>query len=207
MTGPYLRYIESVFSDTLCNAVNKVAQDNATVREALAEMEGKKLCITLTNVRYSYALTAIDGVLLGDDAADVAPDLTVAGRLEDFLKVLASRNLDPTQLQDIEIDGDVKLAQRLFQIFSRVEFDWEEEIARRFGDVPARRIGNVVRWSRDNVIGPQSRLAGKIRDYAQNEAFLVPSRDRVRKFMDDVDTLKADVDRMGKRIQRLKDKR
>ncbi len=207
MTGPYLRYIESVFADTLCNAVNKVAQDNAAVREALAELEGKKLRIQLTNVQYAYGLTAVDGVLRGDDAADAEADLTVCGRLEDFLKVLASRNLDPAQLQGIDIDGDVRLAQRLLQIFSRAEFDWEEEIARRFGDVAARRIGNFFRWSQDNMIGPQSRLAGKIRDYAQNEAFLVPSRERVRKFMDDVDTLKADADRLGQRIQRLKDKR
>ena len=206
MVNPYARYIENFFSDSLCRAINQVADTNSTVREALNEFEDRTVRIEITNFGYSYTLTADDGVLLRDETAVDEPDLTVSGKFEDFLKVLASRNFSMAEVKDIDIAGDMKLAQRLFRIFSTVEFDWEEEIAKRVGDIPARRIGNFVRWGKNSVIGSESRLAKKVRSFVTEQTHMIPSRSRVEKFMDDVDTLKADVDRMGKRVQRLKDK-
>ena len=137
---------------------------------------------------------------------DVGADIVIQGTLIAVVKAVFSEDRNPAKLEGVEISGDMKLAQRLYQIFDSAEFDWEEVLAKKTGDVPARQIGNLLRWGNQNLRGTDSPLATKIRNTLVDQKQLLPTRARVEKFMDDVDTLQADLDRLEKRADRL-DKR
>ena len=205
MKNPYANYVETLFADTFCSALNDAARRNSQLQLALNEFENKTLQIEITNFQYSFALSVNDGGLIRADALENKADLTISGKLESYLKVAAKREFNPTEMEGIEFIGDMKLAQRLYQIFAGMEFDWEEEIAAKTGDIAARRVGNLIRWGKFAFGGSESPMAAKVRDVLTNETYILPPRQRVRKFMDEVDSLQADVDRLEKRVDHIDD--
>ena len=203
MPNPYTNFIGVTFSDALSASINSAVQTNPDLQESLNEFEDKLVLIQISDVRYDFALTVQDGVVSVGSEIDGDADLTIRGTIANFVKALTSGNLNPTQIENLDIVGDMKLAQRLYGIFSNTDLDWEEEAAKRVGDVPARQLGNLLRWGRQNVIGNQSPLAKKIQSVLAEETYLLPPRSRVEKFLDNVDELQASVDRLSKRTDRL----
>ena len=203
MPNPYTNFIGVKFSDALSAAINSAVQTNPGLQESLNEFEDKTVLLQISNIRHDFVLTVQDGIVSVGSEIDGNADLTVRGTLANFVKALTSGNLNPTQIENLDIVGDMKLAQRLYGIFSNTDLDWEEEAAKRVGDVPARQLGNLLRWGRQNVIGNQSPLAKKIQSVLAEETYLLPPRSRVEKFLDNVDDLQASVDRLSKRTDRL----
>ena len=203
MPNPYTNLIGVTFSDALSASINSAVQTNLGLQESLNEFEDKTVLLQISNIRHDFVLTVQDGIVSVGSEIDGNADLTVRGTLANFVKALTSGNLNPTQIENLDIVGDMKLAQRLYGIFSNTDLDWEEEAAKRVGDVPARQLGNLLRWGRQNVIGNQSPLAKKIQSVLAEETYLLPPRSRVEKFLDNVDDLQASVDRLSKRTDRL----
>jgi len=107
---------------------------------------------------------------------------------------------------ELAIEGDAALGQRLQRIFRDLDLDWEEPLARLFGDPLGHEMGRAARavfaWHRQAL----KTFGLNTADYLQEEARLLPVRDEVETFLNGVDGARADVDRLAARIQRLKDK-
>ena len=204
MINPYANFVITAFSDRLFSAISEAADSNPGVRKILEELDGRTIQFKFTDFKQSFSLRIEGDEVFQCDALDGEADLIVQGTLSAIIKAVFSENRNPSRLEGMEIFGDMKLAQRLYQIFENIDFDWEEELAKRTGDVPARHIGNLLRWGSENLIGNQSTLATKIRTSLTEEKQMLPNRNRVDKFADDVDTLQADLDRLDQRIDRLK---
>ena len=206
MLNPYANLIVNTFSDRLFAAISEAADSDEGVRTLLEELENRKVLFKFTDLNQRLGLRVRHAEVFECDLADEEADIVIQGTLIAVVKAVFSEDRNPARLEGVEISGDMKLAQRLYQIFDSVEFDWEEVLARKTGDVPARQIGNLLRWGNRNLRGADSPLATKIRNTLVDKKQLLPTRARVEKFMDDVDTLQADLDRLEKRSDRL-DKR
>lgn len=131
---------------------------------------------------------------------ETLPDVTISGTPSVFLNQLRG---GPSVSDALTIRGDIELGQRFQRAISGFAPDWEEGIARFVGDVPAHQIGRVARgvfaWSRQAL----QTLGLDTAEYLKEEALVLAKRDRVQTFLRDVDQLRADVDRLEKRIERL----
>ena len=203
MLNPYANLIITTFSDRLFAAVSDAAESDAGVREVLEELQNKKVLFEFTDLNQRFGLIVVDAVLSECDVSDEEADLVIQGSLIAVIKAVFSGNRNPARIEGVELYGDMKLAQRLYQIFDRTQFDWEEVLAKKTGDVPARHIGNLLRWGNRSLIGGDSTLATKIRTALIDQKQLLPPRTRVERFLDEVDTLQADLDRLEKRADRL----
>ncbi|MBS1235220.1 MAG: sterol-binding protein, partial [Proteobacteria bacterium] len=107
---------------------------------------------------------------------------------------------------ELDIEGDAALGQRLQRIFRNLDLDWEEPLARLFGDPLGHEIGRAARaafnWHRQAL----KTFGLNTAEYLQEELRLLPVRYEVDAFLNGVDGARADVDRLAARIQRLKDK-
>jgi len=81
--------------------------------------------------------------------------------------------------------------------------DWEEVLAQNIGDIPAHQAGRLLRGSLDWIMSTRGKLREDIGEYLQEEVRLLPSRNEIEAFMDDVSKTRSDVDRLEARIQRL----
>jgi ubiquinone biosynthesis protein UbiJ len=137
-------------------------------------------------------------------ASHAAPDVTIAGNVPLFARLLFGDNApNPSTASALEISGDIELGQRFQRILRVIEPDWEEHASRLVGDVAAHQLGRAARalraWGRHAV----QTLGQDVTEYLQEESQTLAKRARVNAFMRDVDTLRADFDRLQKRLERM----
>jgi len=104
---------------------------------------------------------------------------------------------------DMELRGDVAYAQRFHAILRALEFDWEEQLSRLVGDVAAHQIGNLARGALSWGSQAAESLSRATTDYLQEEARDLPAPAEVERFMEGVDKLRGDCDRLAARVARL----
>jgi ubiquinone biosynthesis protein UbiJ len=117
--------------------------------------------------------------------------------------LLSEHREDAVFAGTIRIDGDNRLAQTLGEVFRGLDIDWEEQLSKLLGDTLAHRLMSRARaggrWAeRSGSIARQN-----LREYLQQEAAVLPSREELTTFLAAVDTLRDDVERLAARVERL----
>jgi ubiquinone biosynthesis protein UbiJ len=103
----------------------------------------------------------------------------------------------------VRVEGDTALAQRFGTILAELDVDWEEQLSRLTGDVVAHEVGRVAGAAGDYAARGRETLEQNLREYLQEEARVLPTRLEVQEFLDAVDVLRDDVERLGARVERL----
>jgi ubiquinone biosynthesis protein UbiJ len=105
--------------------------------------------------------------------------------------------------RDIELEGDMELAQEISFIARNLDWDFEEDLSRAVGDVAAHRIAGgarvMRRWSRDAAL----RMAQGAAEYWTEESPLIASRVKVEDFVAAVSQLRDAIERLEKRVERV----
>ena len=103
----------------------------------------------------------------------------------------------------VEVQGDSQVAKAFQELLSRIDIDWEEQLSRLIGDALAYQVGTAVRefraWGRQAL----NTLLTNAAEYFQQETRDLPPSGAMATFLDGVDTLRSDTDRLEARIRRL----
>ena len=103
----------------------------------------------------------------------------------------------------VHIEGDAHLGQEFERLLGRVNPDWEEPLARAFGDIAGPKIAQALRggaaWGREAGWS----LAEQFAEYLRNEKRHLVSRAEMNEFVEEVDRLRETVDRLEARVKRL----
>lgn len=128
------------------------------------------------------------------------PDISILAPTGTLLSAALKR--DNGNLRGIEINGDAETAQQFSRLLKQADLDWEELLSRYVGDAAAHQIGNAVRdlmsWGRDAT----ERLSKDLAEYLQYESRDLPPRHEVQDFLNGVDKLRDDAERLAARLQR-----
>ena len=105
--------------------------------------------------------------------------------------------------RSLEVEGDERLAAEVMTLARHLRWDFEEDLARLFGDLAAHRLANAARafvdWQQDAA----KRLAESFADYAVEEKRFLIARPEMEDFAAEVAGLRDAVERLEKRIERL----
>jgi ubiquinone biosynthesis protein UbiJ len=104
---------------------------------------------------------------------------------------------------DMQIIGDIGLAQRFQEIMQNIEIDLEEPLSKWVGDTMAYQIGKFVRGSHRFATNAGKTLAIDISEYLRFEINMLPDDLLVEEFSKDVDLIREDVDRFEARLNKL----
>jgi len=170
----------------------------------LVRLHGRIICIEVAGFGTRlYVVPGTNGVqVFGDYAGE--PDCVLRGPPLALARIgISQRKEDQLFSGEVQISGDTHLAQELGRLIAGIEVDWEEHLSRVIGDPAAHQIGETIRaggrWGRRSA----DTLAQDLKEYLQEEGRLLPTRYEVQAFLDDVDTLRDDVERLGARIDRI----
>jgi len=132
---------------------------------------------------------------------DAVPDLDV--RVSPFLVPRLAAG-EQAAFDAIEMHGDPSLATDVAFLARHLRWDYEEDLAKVVGDIAAHRIAasarGLGRWGREATL----RMAQGAAEYWTEESPLIASRTRVKSFAHDVAELAAAVERLERRIERLR---
>ena len=157
------------------------------------------------SVRLNVALVSTSLVILENGSLAIAgetniPDATITISPSLLLRLMTK---DESARQQIRIDGDTHLATELAKVFSNVRWDFEDDLSKLVGDVPANKIGAFSRHAVTTVKETTANLAGMLSEYWQEEKPMLAKKRHIEQFNAEVDILRADVERLEKRLNKL----
>ncbi|MGZ5031717.1 MAG: ubiquinone biosynthesis accessory factor UbiJ [Usitatibacter sp.] len=185
------------FPNPSARAVNHVLRSAPLAMERLRKHAGRTAAFHLGPVALAFTVQTTGEVTNALPGA--ARDLEV--RISPFLLPrLAAR--EEAALREIEMQGDMELAQEISFLARNLTWDFEEDLSRFIGDIAAHRAVTGARallgWGRDAI----ERAAQGAAEYWTEESPLIASRVKVDAFVRDVADLRDAVERLEKRIEK-----
>lgn len=140
-----LRFIpDPVHGMLLARAFNHLLRGQGMVQR-LRELEGKTLCLAITDIDCRCRFLIQDGRLRSVDAMQA--DVTIRGQLRDFI-LLATRREDPDTLffsRRLCLEGDTATGLHFKNLLDALEFDWSAHVNDVMGPRLGKRAMHIVR--------------------------------------------------------------
>jgi ubiquinone biosynthesis protein UbiJ len=193
----------STLAAALESALDLFLKQDASRLEHCSVLTGKCIAIALTGTGITlYFLPDRDGVqVLSEYEGDV--DTLLTGTPLGFARLGIDSREDALFQGAVQIEGDTATGQQFQDIFAGSSWDWEEQLSRFTGDIIAHQTGNLVRHAQRFIRNTGKSFADNTSEYLQEEARLLPTRCEISYFLEDVDKLRTDTDRLEARVERL----
>ncbi len=187
-------------------AVNRYLRLDPDAFSAATEFAGHVVALDLRGIQESIFLHfTSDGVHL-TLSSDRRPDARVKATPRSLLRVLRTREAGKLAFNsDVIVEGDTELIYRVKGVFDRVDVDWEEELSHFVGDIAAHQMGNMYRRAGKWGEKTWDTLQQDVVEYLVEEGRLTPHKEEISAFVEAIDTLRDDADRLEQRILRLLD--
>lgn len=184
--------------------INRLISDDKDALLRMARLSGKciELCIVNKSIRI-YIWPSSSGVKL-DTTSEDRVDVTIKGSTSDMLSyVLAAKESTSSQKRNLEVIGDIGLAQEFQNIMKSIDIDWEEYLSAYTGDVLAHTLGNIFKAGAEYTAYASNKMREDISEYLMYEKRVLLSDIEVNEFISKIDVLRDDVERLKIRIDRL----
>lgn len=193
----------STLAATLESALDLYLKRDSSALKRSSKMAGKCVAIALSGTGITlYFLPDGDGVqVLGEYEGDI--DTLLTGSPLGFARLGLDSREDALFQGAVQIEGDTGIGQQFQDIFVGGDWDWEEQLSHFTGDIIAHQAGNLVRHTQRFLKDSGNTFADNSSEYLQEEAQLLPTRVEISYFLEDVDKLRTDTDRLSARVDRL----
>lgn len=208
MSGPSRRAAPALPFRLLERLIDGALDLDPETRGALVGLSGKVVDVEIVGA--GSLRVRIDGERVrigprdgpGDDPGDA--DVTISGAPLSLLRFAFAGDREARILgEEVSLRGDIALATRLQQIAAKLDIDFEEAFARHLGDAPAHEFVRAVRGFGGWLSGTGTALLEDASEYLRHEAAITPRRAEVDRFVNDVDDLRDDAERLEARVARL----
>jgi ubiquinone biosynthesis protein UbiJ len=195
----------------LCIALEKainawLALDEENLQR-LESLKDRVVALTVSFPEITLYFIADHPVLRVQSFSDTEPDVHIIGSAFALTKMsLQDNNTDDLFSGDVQIHGDTATAQAFQELLSGSGIDWEEHLSHIIGDVAAHNIGQNVRHGKTWLETTRNTIEQDVAEYLKNEIQLLPQPDEVRQWLNDVDILRNDIERLNARVQRLQNR-
>ncbi len=179
--------------------VNHLLAPAAWARENLAEHAGKIAVFDMFPLRVAVAVDP-DGTLRAAPE-NVSPAVTIRLTPATVLQILAEGE---DAWRKANVEGDTGFASAISKVAANLRWDIEEDLSRVFGDIAAHRMAEAGRTAAAWPKQAATSLAGNVAEFLTEEKHLLVTPLRAAEFVREVDELRDAVERLDKRIERLR---
>ncbi len=185
-------------------ALNRYLRLERSVIADCAALEGKSIALEAADLGWMFVIEPIATGVRVSNVAEDEPDVLVSAptlRLARLgLNTLARREGLPT---GIEVVGDTELLNRFNGLLTRVGFDPEELVAKVIGDGAAHRLVGGLKGLFGFGRSAADKLSRDTAEYLTEESEDLARVADVEEWMDAVDLLREDTDRLEARLAQL----
>jgi len=132
----------------------------------------------------------------------------VSGDLINLLKLIFSKTPQAMLASKlINLQGEVGILQAYQEFAANLNLDWESRLADLIGPLAAAEIGKMARESKQFH---QKSFHSSVQDFSEyltEEIKVLPSKQEVQDFYDDLRDLKLDIERLEARVKRAEIKK
>lgn len=164
----------------------------------MGDLADKTIQLELTGWGNLYVTPHAGGIHLKHHYAG-NPQATITGSPLLLMRIALTHDQQLTQ--QLQVQGDIHLAQAFSQILQQLDIDWEEHLSHMTGDIVAHQIGNAARGLRKWRQQFSQQLQSNFTQYLQEESRHLPPREELEDFFADIITLRQDVERLEANLQ------
>ena len=156
-------------------------------------------------VQFDIAFIKTNLLILEDGSLAIAgetasPEASIHAPPSLVLRILAGDESAKTQ---IKIEGDAHLAAELGKVLQHMRWDVEEDLSKLVGDIAANKTATAAKKTFAETKKQTINAAEMLSEFWQEEKPILAKKRHLARFNADVDTLKSDVARFEKRIEKL----
>ena len=191
----------NMISSPASAAINHLLSREPWARNELVRHAGKV-------ARFDAGVAAIclkvaaDGMVqaAGDETADV----TIRVKLSDLPMIAQNRE---RAFSYVQIEGDADFANAISRLSQSLRWEAEEDLSKLIGDIAAVRVVAGVKTAMETARATQQKLAENVAEYFLEENPMLVRPQALADFSSEVSRLRDDVERLAKRIEKLKGSR
>ncbi|PIE00126.1 MAG: Sterol-binding domain protein [Thiothrix nivea] len=185
-------------------AFNTWLQLDGEALPRLKKLQGQVIAFHISNppLKLYFIPTAANVQVMSH--YDREPDVTLNGSALAFMRLSGAEDSAKTMLENrIQVDGNMGIAEQFSTILNEVDIDWEALLAQAVGDIVAHQAGQLARETKGWLDDSTQAMRMNTREYLQEESRLLPADAEVHRWLDQVDELRGDIDRLNARVKRL----
>lgn len=187
-------------------SINKLLDFDSQSIPKLTKLEGKNLSVRLTDLSLSIKLQVLNSRVLLSSNIDGYDCLVTTS--SQYLRSLsdASQLTKLIKQDNLELDGDLAIAQSFSELLINNNIDWQELLSSYFGDAAAHKIAIAIKSLAENIKIKSKDMNYTMSTVITEELKLTPHYNEVDIFIEQVDSLAAKTDKLAATIHSLVNK-
>jgi ubiquinone biosynthesis protein UbiJ len=186
--------------------LNEQIRASTAARERIDALEGKCFAVRIKSTDLRYVATACSGELKLARSADGAANVELTAGLFDLLRLAKSSSLGDLRDVGASLDGEIGVAEGFADLMRFAVPEPEAWLADWIGDMPAHAVGQATRRASAWAEQAEHAFEQNLGEYLQEERPTLVPPPLARRFSDEVDRVRDDVDRAERRIELLERK-
>jgi ubiquinone biosynthesis protein UbiJ len=182
----------------LTRLLNHLVNQNSWAKEQLLSFGGKTVRFNIPPM--SATLTVLEDGGLSMAGESSSADASVSIPLPVAIRLLAN---DDSAATLATLEGDTELAAALAKVVRGMTWEYEEDLSRVIGDIPAHQVAEFGRKAASEIKSQSVNLVQMLSEYWQEEQPMIAKKRHVEAFNRQVDSLREDTERLEKRIAKL----
>lgn len=191
--------IPASISSPASAAINHLLAAEPWAQRALLAHAGKIAVIDLGIASLRFKIDADGKTEMA--SPEMPADVTIHVKPADLPLIFANRE---RAFSYVTIDGDAGFASTISQLAESLRWEAEEDLSRLIGDIAAVRAVDGAKSLFRSIGTTQRNLAENVAEYLADETPMLVRPAKLKEFTSDVSRLRDDVERLAKRIDRLK---
>lgn len=180
-------------------AINHLLAQEPWAKNKLAEHANKIACFDAGLITVKLKVAA-DG-LVETVTGEIPPNVTIRAKFTDLPLMAQNRE---RAFSYVKIEGDADFANTISQLTQTMRWEAEEDLSKWIGDIAAVRVVAGTRSVVGTIQSTQRKIAENLAEYFLEENPMLMRPQDVADFTRDVVRLRDDVERLAKRIDKLK---
>jgi len=182
-------------------ASNKTLAHDSETLGRLAKLQGKTMTLIVKPLDQSVTITPRAEGLEFSSNDKVVSDVTLTVKIA--RSGMEDANLAPGEL---EMSGDPIVGQRFAQVIAQLDIDWQTLLSEELGESQARFVTFAASQAKNFADDSRHKFKDFVNQLVTDDMGIVADKQSVDSFLDGVDTVRANADRLMIRIKRLQDK-
>jgi ubiquinone biosynthesis protein UbiJ len=194
--------IETIINKALLLNINRSVNNGA-----LESLNQTTLTVHLVELNFPLSLTVnaedlnypiIVGAMIERSNCTISTSLSTLKKLkaeQQFTQLIKAGELD--------VEGDIKVAQQFANIAQHLEIDWQSELAKHLGDVPTHKLLEFGNKITKKFKKTSKQIESDVTEYLVHEKRLVVTSSQVNAFNQAVKEVVQEVDTLSNRIEHL----
>jgi ubiquinone biosynthesis protein UbiJ len=195
--------IQSLLANFLERVLHQMFSLDKTRAYPFGQLAGRAIHIELRDLELHFILFPDQEGMIVLDHYEGEIDTHIVGTPLTLLRLLFDSTTTLTEHPEITIRGNFTVAQQLLRALQGLNIDWEEHLAQWVGDIPAHHLGTTVQRSQQYAYDIAHSLQLNFSEFLQEESRTLPAPAEMEHFLNSVDILRDDLERLEQRVRRL----